>query len=78
MPPVRDKDKCARCGVCADICPTDVYFGSKPKEIPLITYPDECWHCNACVHDCPKDALRLRVPLPMQVVYREHPMPIAE
>ena len=70
MPPVIDRIKCSRCGTCVNLCPTDVYFGSKPQETPAITYPEECWHCNACVHDCPDGAIRLRIPLPMQVVYR--------
>ena len=71
MPPVMDKTECNACGICVNICPTDVYFASKSKEIPVLTYPDECWHCNACVHDCPVDAIRLRIALPMQVVYKQ-------
>ena len=70
MPPVIDRTKCSSCGTCVDICPTDVYFGSKPQETPAIAYPEECWHCNACVHDCPDGAIRLRIPLPMRVAYK--------
>ena len=70
MPPIVDKTKCNNCGVCVNICPTDVYFGSKPMEVPVVKYPDECWHCNACVHDCPVDAIHLRLALPMLVVYK--------
>jgi adenylylsulfate reductase subunit B len=70
MPPIIDKTKCIACQTCVDICPTDVFFDSKPEEIPLARYPDECWHCNACVHDCPEGAIRLRIPLPLLVVYK--------
>jgi len=70
MPPIVDKKKCISCGICVNICPTDVYFGSKQKELPIIAYPEECWHCNACVHDCPEGAIRLRLALPMLVVYK--------
>ncbi len=70
MPAVIDKEKCNACGVCVKICPTDVYYGSKPKEIPVVMYPEECWHCNACVHDCPQDAIHLRIALNMQLVYK--------
>lgn len=31
MPPVIDEQKCIGCGVCADICPLQV-FSHKPKE----------------------------------------------
>lgn len=70
MPPVIDKSKCKSCGICADICSEDVFFSSKEKEIPVVTYPEECWHCNACVMDCPTEAIKLRVPLPMMVCYK--------
>jgi len=71
MPPLIDEDKCNACGICGDVCPQDVFFGSPKKEIPTITYPEECWHCNACVLDCPAEgAIVLRIPFPMQIVYK--------
>jgi adenylylsulfate reductase subunit B len=70
MPPIIDKDKCNGCGRCVEICPTDVFFGSEKKKIPVVTYPDQCWHENACVRECPKEAIKLRLPLPMMLIYR--------
>ena len=71
MPPIINKNKCTTCGMCANVCPQDVFFGSKPKEIPVVSYPEECWHCNACVLDCPTTgAIRLRIPLPMFIAYK--------
>ena len=70
MPPVINEDKCIGCGICADICNYDVYFGYEMGKIPSITYPDECWHCNACVLDCPEDAISLRIPLPAMLLYK--------
>ena len=71
MPPIINKNRCKACGICVNICPQDVFFGSKKKKIPVITYPEECWHCNACVLDCPQEgAIRLRIPLPMSICYR--------
>lgn len=67
MPPVFDREKCAGCGICADVCPEDVIFMADKDEIPKILYPDECWHCAACVIDCPKQAVRLYIPLPMRL-----------
>ena len=71
MPPVINEDRCTACGTCVNVCPQDVFFGSKKKAIPTIAYPDECWHCNACVLDCPEDAIELRIPLPMLMCYKE-------
>ena len=71
MPPIINKSKCTKCGVCVDICSEDVFFGSKKKEFPVVTYPEECWHCNACVIDCPVEgAIRLRIPLPAMICYK--------
>ena len=71
MPPIINKDHCIACGICTNICPQDVFFGSKKKKVPVVTYPEECWHCNACVLDCPKEgAIRLRIPLPMTICYK--------
>lgn len=71
MPPVIDKEKCTKCGQCVDVCPSDVFFGSKKREVPRITYPEECNHESACVLSCPiKGAIRLRIPLGMMVVHK--------
>lgn len=70
MPPVIDKDKCTRCGKCVDICQLDVFFGSKEGEIPVVTYPEECSHFNCCVDECPEGAIKLRIPLPLMILYK--------
>lgn len=70
MPPVIDKKKCTACGVCANICPMDVFWGSEKKQVPIVSYPEECWHCNACVLDCSAGAVRLRIPFPAHIVYK--------
>ena len=64
MPPNIDGKKSNACGVCADICPTDVFRVKKKKEVPEIIYPEECWHCNSCVLDCKHEAITLRIPRP--------------
>lgn len=70
MPPVIDEQKCIGCGVCADICPLQV-FSYKPKEnkTPKVQRPYECWHCNACVLDCKAKAIELRLPLTHMLLY---------
>lgn len=70
MPPIIDATKCNGCGKCVDICTEDVFFGSKPGEVPVVTYPDECVYFNCCVYECPEGALKLRIPFPMMLLYK--------
>ena len=71
MPPVIDVSKCSRCGKCAEICSEDVFYGSKKRLVPVVTYPEECWYCNKCVDTCPvPEAIKLRIPLPMMIAYK--------
>ncbi len=55
------------CHVCLEVCPEDVFYGSKAGELPAVTYPDECYHCAACVIDCPTEAITLHIPLAMRL-----------
>jgi NAD-dependent dihydropyrimidine dehydrogenase PreA subunit len=72
MPPVINPEKCIKCSKCVEICSDDVFYGSKKGEVPTVTYPKECVHFNGCVSVCPvPGAIRLRIPLPIQLVYRE-------
>lgn len=73
MPPIIDRKKCAKCGLCAQICGMDVYGPYKKGTVPDVVYGDECWHCNACVLDCPEKAIRLRLPLQMSLLYINAP-----
>ena len=71
MPPVIDKELCIACGDCVDLCPEDVFYGSKEGECPTVTYPEECWHEAKCVLACPVEgAIKLRTPLTMMVSYK--------
>jgi len=51
--------------------PMDVFFIEEMNTAPKIRYPEECWHCNSCVLDCPQEAIRLRIPLPAMMLYKE-------
>ena len=70
MPPIIDKTKCTNCGICVDVCPLDVFYGSQKGLLPVINYPEECWMCGSCVLECPKKAIKLRMPLPMMLLYK--------
>lgn len=69
MPPVIDKEKCIGCGVCADICPTQVFMFTRESKEVSIAYPDECWHCNSCVLDCKQKAMSLRLPMQYMLLH---------
>ncbi len=72
MPPVIISENCNKCFKCVEICSEDVFYGSKKGEVPTVTYPKECVHFNGCVSVCPvPGAIKLRIPLPMQLVYKE-------
>ena len=72
MPPVINKEKCIGCGICADICPTQVFrFKLKQDQSPRIVFPDECWHCNSCVLDCKQEAIRLELPMQYMILHVE-------
>ena len=63
MPPVINKQKCVKCGRCADVCPVDVFYGSKKREVAAVSYGEDCYFCSACILECTKNAITLRFPL---------------
>lgn len=69
MPPIIDRNKCTGCGICADICPLDVFCHDENAEFPVVAHEEECWHCNSCVLDCPDGAVSLRIPLPAMMLF---------
>jgi adenylylsulfate reductase, subunit B len=73
MPPVIDPDRCTQCAACVDVCAEDVFYGSRPGDIPVVAHGDFCFHCNCCVEECPSGAIRLRIPLPQMLLFRKEP-----
>ena len=70
MPPVINTEACLGCGICADVCPLQVFRHNKVTDkVPEVKRPYECWHCNACVLDCPSKAVELRLPLNYMVLH---------
>jgi DNA-directed RNA polymerase subunit D len=50
-----DCDECDFCGMCAEICPRDV-FSVKKKSVEVKS-PLNCNFCMTCVEDCPKKCI---------------------
>jgi len=69
MPPIIDEEKCNKCGLCVDVCPVDVYYGSGEKEVPAVSYGVDCFFCGSCILECPTDAITLHYPLYAQPSY---------
>jgi ferredoxin len=50
-----DEVLCTGCGLCEDVCPTDI-FRRKDNRMH-IAYPADCCHCLQCLMVCPVDAV---------------------
>jgi adenylylsulfate reductase subunit B len=71
MAPIIDPDNCTGCGICVEVCASDVLHREAEGSVPFARYPDECWHCAACVMECPVEgAIDLRIPLTHMLLYK--------
>jgi len=52
-----DELLCIDCGLCIDICPTDVLRRSNGKVV--IAYSGDCCDCARCAHICPTEAIMM-------------------
>jgi NAD-dependent dihydropyrimidine dehydrogenase PreA subunit len=50
-----DKGKCDGDGVCADVCPQNVFEIQSGKAVPV--NEGDCINCQACVEGCPQKAI---------------------
>lgn len=53
---VIDPERCTSCGLCAQVCPMNV-FTLRPDGFPVIADKDSCQTCFQCETYCPADAL---------------------
>lgn len=53
---VVDKEKCAGCGICVDVCPQDAIIIDTVAKIDV----DRCIGCGICVKECPNEAISLK------------------
>ena len=57
-----DEVLCINCGLCENVCSTDV-FRRKNHKI-YIAYPDDCYNCMECLFICPTEAIVLAPGVP--------------
>lgn len=55
MVPEFDKEKCIKCGVCAEVCEENAIVQVK-DQYPILV-PDQCTGCRACEIACPVEAI---------------------
>jgi 2-oxoglutarate ferredoxin oxidoreductase subunit delta len=48
---------CRDCGLCVEICPTDVFEEETEKKIAKVVRPDDCIGCTSCMYLCPSRCL---------------------
>ena len=51
-----EKDKCVKCGICANVCPVGDIKGSH-GEYPEWLHHKDCLTCFTCYHHCPHHAI---------------------
>lgn len=51
-----ESNRCVKCGICADVCPTDDIDGGLGRE-PIWKHSGRCLTCFACYHHCPHHAI---------------------
>lgn len=52
-----DYQLCDDCGVCMDVCPTDVFRVDPETRKYVIFYLSDCQTCFNCEIECPRDAI---------------------
>jgi 2-oxoglutarate ferredoxin oxidoreductase subunit delta len=53
-----DRVLCKRCGICAFVCPKQV-FEFNELEGPQVVRPDDCIYCDMCIMMCPDMAIEI-------------------
>ncbi|MDG6928998.1 MAG: adenylyl-sulfate reductase subunit beta [Nitrososphaerota archaeon] len=60
MPTFVYMSACDGCGLCVDICPSDIMHLDRDIRRAYNIEPDYCWECYSCVKACPQHAIDMR------------------
>ena len=52
--------RCDGCGMCVDICPSDIMHIDKTLRRAVNIEPNMCWECYSCVKACDQNAIDAR------------------
>jgi NAD-dependent dihydropyrimidine dehydrogenase PreA subunit len=52
-----DPKTCTGCGLCVDVCPTDVLRIDEGSRKAVIRYQENCMTCYNCELECPCDSI---------------------
>jgi len=55
-----NREKCNNCGICAQICPVEIFEVCKGNLKVNERNFKECIECGACEKDCPQKAIILK------------------
>lgn len=50
-------ERCIGCGMCATVCPTDVFELDAGARKAMVVRLDACQACGACIENCPTHAI---------------------
>jgi NAD-dependent dihydropyrimidine dehydrogenase PreA subunit len=71
MPTVHIEEAgCRDCGLCVEICPTDVFEEDGPKQLAKVVRQDDCIGCTSCVYLCPSRCLTVTADKPQRPFHR--------
>ncbi len=54
-----NSQKCTGCGICAEVCPHDVFTFAEGTKKALIAASESCMECGACALNCPFNAVKV-------------------
>jgi ferredoxin len=66
------EQSCRGCGMCADICPTQVFEYDEEISLARVVHPEDCIACLSCTYICPSGAITQENHHVVKNFYRDH------